>query len=152
MDAYRTQLHVTYEAASEALAAGLAKAIEIGIKVGIVITDATGEIVAVARMDGANQKAWKGALGKATVAGSMGRTTGDFLENRLKGDEVLWRALSANPDTMLVPGGSPLLVGGRSVGGVGVSGGRYDDDARVAAAAAQRFDELVAEAESTSNG
>jgi len=68
LEAYRTQRHVTYEAAADALRAGLAKAAEIGINVGLVVTDASGEVVAFGRMDGANPRAWKGALGKATVA------------------------------------------------------------------------------------
>ena len=78
----------------------------------------------------------------------MGRSTKEFLEKRLvNADEILWRALSSNPDTFLgVPGGRPLLVEGRSVGGGrGSSGGHYDDDDKVAAAAAERYEELVAE-------
>ena len=40
-------------------------------------------------------------------------------------------------------GGCPLVFEGRPVGGVGVSGGHYRDDAQVAQAAAARFDELT---------
>jgi uncharacterized protein GlcG (DUF336 family) len=143
MDMIRTQRHVTYSGAVEALQAGLAKASELGVNVAIAVTDASGELVALGRIEGANPRAWKGALGKATVAAGLGRSTKEFLEKRLKQDEVLWRAMSANPDTFLVPGGHPLLVEGRSVGAVGVSGGHYEDDDRVAQAAADRFGELA---------
>jgi uncharacterized protein GlcG (DUF336 family) len=146
MDVFRTQRHVTYAAAAEALRAGLAKAEELGVNAGIVVTDASGEPVAVGRTDGANPRAWRGGLGKANVAAGMGRSTKEFVEKRLVNDEILWRALSSNPDTFLVPGGRPLIVEGRSVGAVGVSGGHYDDDDKVAAAAAERYEELVAEA------
>jgi uncharacterized protein GlcG (DUF336 family) len=142
--ATRTVQHVTYAAAAEALKAALACAAELGVNAGIVITDASGEIVTAGRTDGANPRAWKGGLGKATTAAGMGISTELFLEKRLKADEVLWRALSANPDTFLVPGGIPLIANGKSVGGVGVSGGHYTDDAKVAQAAADRFAELVA--------
>jgi uncharacterized protein GlcG (DUF336 family) len=142
----RTVRHVTYEAATETLRAGLDKAAELGLNVGIVVTDATGEVVAAARTDGAGPKTWRGGLMKATVAAAMGRSTRDFIEQRLKGDEVLWRAMTASPDTFLVPGGSPLIYQGKSVGGVGVSGGHYNDDERVANAAAARFSELAATA------
>jgi glc operon protein GlcG len=143
---YRTVRHVTYAAAAEAIQAGLSKATELGINVGIVVTDAIGEIVVSARMDGASPRAWKGGLGKASVAAGLGISTETFLEKRLKQDEVLWRAMSGNPDTFLVPGGVPLLVEGRSVGAVGVSGGHYGDDAKVAQAVADRYAELVAAA------
>ncbi|MFI5040594.1 MAG: heme-binding protein [Acidimicrobiales bacterium] len=143
MDLVKTVRYVTYEAAAEALRAGLEKAAELGLNVGIVVTDTLGEVVAAARTDGAGPRTWRGGLMKATVAASMGRTTREFIEGRLKGDEVLWRAMSANPETFLVPGGAPLIFEGKSVGGVGVSGGHYDDDERVANAAAARFAELA---------
>jgi uncharacterized protein GlcG (DUF336 family) len=144
-DVVRIQHHVTYEAAAECLQAGIAKARELGVRGAIVIVDAYGEIVTVAKLDGANAKAWRGGLGKALVASGMGLSTGDFIEKRLKNDDVLYRALSSNPDTFLVPGGYPLLYDGKPVGGVGVSGGHYLDDAKVSEAVAQRYTELVNE-------
>jgi uncharacterized protein GlcG (DUF336 family) len=143
--AVRTVQHVSYEAAVQAMAAGLDKARELGINVGIVVTDANGDIVTAARMDGANPRAWKGGQGKAHAAAGFGRSTEEFIEKRLKDDEVLWRAMSGNPDTFLVPGGVALTVNGKSVGAVGVSGGHYTDDAKVAQAAADKFAELIAE-------
>jgi len=58
----------------------------------------------------------------------------------------LWRALSTNSDAMFVPGGVPLMHDGAPVGAVGVSGGHYADDAKVAQAVADRFAELSADA------
>lgn len=142
-DAVKVQRHVTLAAAQEAIRAGLEKAEELGMNVGIAVTDANGELVTSARTDGAAARAWRGGMAKATVAGGMGISTEAFLEKRLKQDEVLWRALSSNPDTMFVPGGIPLVAGGRSVGGVGVSGGHYEDDTKVAQAAADRFAEVA---------
>lgn len=142
-DLFRTQRHVTLEAAQEVIAAGLAKAAEIGVNVGLVVVDASGEMVASARMDRAGARTCLGGMAKAKVAASIGRSTEDFLEQRLKKDEVLWRALSGNPDAMFVPGGFPLLVEGKSVGGVGASGGHYNDDAKVAKAAADHFADLA---------
>lgn len=139
----RTVQHVTYEAASTALQAGVEKAKELGVRAGIVVTDANGEIVAAAKLDGANPRAWRGGLAKANASAGLGMSTEAFLEKRLTKDEVLWRALSGNPDSMFVPGGIPLLHGGKSVGAVGVSGGHYADDAKVAQAVADRFAELA---------
>lgn len=142
----RVVRHVTYAAAAEALTAGVAAAAELGVRAGIVVTDATGEIVAAAKADGANPRAWRGGLAKANAAAGLGMSTEAFLEKRLTKDEVLWRALSPSPDAMFVPGGVPLVYDGRSVGAVGVSGGHYDDDAKVAQAVADRYAELVADA------
>ena len=142
-EVFRVQHHVTYRAAVEAMQAGIAKADELGVRAGIVVVDAFGEIVAAAKLDGANPKAWRGGLGKALVASGLGMSTAEFIEKRLKNDDVLYRALSSNPDAMFVPGGYPLLYNGKSVGGVGVSGGHYDDDAKVAQAVAERYRDLV---------
>lgn len=135
----RTQLHITYAAAEEALRAAIRKAEEIGVRVGICITDANGNIVAAARMEGATARAIEGAQKKAVFSASMGRSTEEFIETRLKKDEVLWRAMSANPNVFIVPGGFPMLYRGTPVGGVGVSGAKHEQDAVVARAAADHF-------------
>lgn len=145
MEVVKVQRHICYEAAAEALRAGLAKAEELGVNAGVVITDPAGEIVAAGKTDGAGSSAWRGGHLKASNAARMGISTADFLERRLKKDEVLWRAMSSKPETFFVPGGIPLLYDGKSVGGVGVSGGHYDDDTKVAQAAADRFAELTEE-------
>ncbi|MBI5089697.1 MAG: heme-binding protein [Actinobacteria bacterium] len=135
---------VSYHAARAAIAAGLAECTRIGMNCAIVVTDPAGEMVAVARTDGASGNTYSGALGKARTAAVLGASTEDYLEQRLLHDEVLYRALTADQQTFLVPGGFPLLVDGVVVGGVGVSGGLHEDDAKVARAAMERFAELVA--------
>jgi uncharacterized protein GlcG (DUF336 family) len=134
---------VSYRAARAAIDAGLAECARIGMNCAIVVTDPAGEMVAVARTDGASGNTYSGALGKARTAAVLGASTEDFLEQRLLKDEVLYRALTADQQTFLVPGGFPLLVDGVVVGGVGVSGGLHEDDAKVARAAMERFAELV---------
>ena len=66
----------------------------------------------------------------------------------MKHDDVLFRAVTQNPTTFLVPGGYPLMVAGRCVGGVGVSGGRHQDDVKIAEAAVAGFDAAIRAAES----
>ncbi len=146
-DLVKVQRHVTYAAAAEVLRAALAKAQELGVNAGVVVTDARGEIVTAGKTEGAGAKTWRGGHMKATAAAGMGRSTEEFLETRLKQDEVLWRAMSANPEIFLVPGGVPLIYESGSVGAVGVSGGHYADDAKVAQAGADRFAELVEQGE-----
>lgn len=138
-DPVREQRHVTFDAAEAAARAGLAKAAEIGVRVGICVTDAHGDVVMFARMDGAPGRSDQAARGKAAFAAGLGLSTGDFIEKRLRNDEVLWRAMSSNPDIFIVPGGFPLLFHGTSVGGVGVSGAAHEQDSIVAEAAADHF-------------
>lgn len=139
-----TKSHITYAAASQIVGAGLDAASEMGINAAIVVTQGTGEIVAVASTPNGNPRGWRGGLAKASVAAGLGISTEQFLEKRLTKDEVLWRALSNNPDNMFVPGGIPLKVDGAVVGAVGVSGGHYEDDAKVAHAVVDAFDVLMA--------
>jgi uncharacterized protein GlcG (DUF336 family) len=138
---------VTLAGAQVAIDAGVARAAELGIPVSICVVDNSGGIVLAARMDGPQASTINAARGKASFAGTRGRTTEDFIESRLKKDEVLWRAVSNNPETFLVPGGYPLMVDGRCVGGVGVSGGKYTDDVKIAEAAVAGFEAAAAAAE-----
>lgn len=138
-----TKRHITYAAANTVITAGLDKAAELGINAAIVITEGSGEIVAVASTESMNPRGWRGGLAKASVAAGLGVSTEFFLDKRLKQDEVLWRALSNNPERMFVPGGIPLKADGQTVGAVGVSGGHYDDDAKVAQAVVDAFDALL---------
>ena len=135
--------HITYATASQVIAAGLAKAAELKTGAAIVITDGTGEIVAVASTVGVNPRGWRGGLAKASAAAGLGISTEMFLDKRLKQDEVLWKALSNNPERMFVPGGIPFKANGETVGAVGVSGGHYDDDVKVAQAVVDAFTELI---------
>lgn len=137
---------VAYHAAHAAIAAGLEECARIGMNCAIVVTDPSGEMVAVARTDGASGNTYRGALGKAKTAAVLGCSTEEYLEQRLLRDEVLYRALTADDETFLVPGGFALIVDGEVVGGVGVSGGLHADDAKVARATMERFESLVAAA------
>ena len=138
---------VSYHAAHAALAAGLAECARIGMNCAIVVTDPSGEMIAVARTDGASGNTYRGALGKAKTAAVLGCSTEEYLERRLLADEVLYRALTADEETFLVPGGFALVVEGEVVGGVGVSGGLHADDAKVARATMERFEAIVAESQ-----
>ena len=138
---------VSYHGAHESIAAGLAECARIGMNCAIVVTDPSGEMIAVARTDGASGNTYRGALGKAKTAAVLGCSTEEYLERRLLTDEVLYRALTADEETFLVPGGFALVVDGEVVGGVGVSGGLHADDAKVARPTMERFEAIVAESQ-----
>jgi uncharacterized protein GlcG (DUF336 family) len=137
-----TQTHIALEPAMQSLQAGLDKAQELGVRVGIAVVDTNGNTVVTIRMDGSGGKADEGARGKATFAAGLGVSTADFIENRLKHNEALWRAMSSRQGIFVVQGGYPMKFGGRCVGGVGVSGAKHEEDSQVAEAVANRFAEL----------
>lgn len=139
----RSLRHVTYDAAAEIVRAGIKVAREQGKAVTVCVTDRSGGIVASGRMDGAHHRTVGFAAGKATYSAASGKTTAWFVENRLEPNEVLWKALSQDPATFLVPGGLPLLYEGESIGGVGVSGAAYHDDTAIAESCAAHWDALV---------
>jgi uncharacterized protein GlcG (DUF336 family) len=140
-----TQQQVALGPAMESLQAGLDKARELGVRVGIVIVDTNGNTVVAIRMDGSGGRADEGARGKAVFAAGLGVSTADFIEKRLQHNEALWRALSSRQGIFVVQGGYPLKYEGRSVGGVGVSGAKHEEDSQVAEAVANRFAELAGE-------
>lgn len=142
-EAVRTQRHVTFFAAQQALLAALDRAEDLGVAVAVCITDAHGDVVAVARMDAAPGQAWEGAQGKAVFAASIGKPTGEFIEQRLRHNEALWRAMAANPKVFIVAGGFPLRHEGATVGAIGVSGAKHEQDTEVAEAAMGRFEEVA---------
>ena len=77
---------VSYHAAHAAIAAGLEECARIGMNCAIVVTDPSGEMVAVARTDGASGNTYRGALGKAKTAAVLGCATEEYLERRLLED------------------------------------------------------------------
>jgi glc operon protein GlcG len=135
----RTQTHITLVAAQSSIEAGLRKAEELGVNIGIVVVDQNGHTVASARMDGAGGRADEGARGKAVFAAGLGVPTAEFIEQRLVHNEALWRAMSSRHEIFVVQGGYPMKYNGRSVGGVGVSGAKHEQDSQVAEAAANSF-------------
>lgn len=118
------------------LAAAKAKAGEMGLAVSIAVVDQRGDLVALARLDGARHFTPDLARGKAIVSATFGIASGVAAEgadtspimqtiNRLSLDRmVYWQ------------GAVPLLDGDQLVGAVGVSGAASDQDEEIATAGA----------------
>ncbi|MFD8338269.1 heme-binding protein [Streptomyces solisilvae] len=105
-----------------------------GQRMSFSIVDESGANKASLRMDGASFTSAFVAADKAYTAAS-GRPT-HLWHDTLAEDEVLGGgARSAIPRLTTLGGGYPIVLEGRLVGGVGVSGGHYTDDMAVAVAA-----------------
>jgi uncharacterized protein GlcG (DUF336 family) len=104
-----------------------------GQRSAIAVVDATGHLSAFARMDGAPVQAIQISQDKAYTAAGFGMPTGQWHEF-MKNDAAL--TVGAPAMDRLVPfgGGLPIIIDGELVGGIGVSGGHWSDDSKVAEA------------------
>ena len=130
---------ITLEKAQSVIAAGIAKAKEIGQPMNIAVVDAGANLTAFTRMDGA----WLGsidiAVNKAFTSRAFDITTRDLGSNSQPGNQFYGIHVSNHGRVMIFAGGVPLKANGQVVGAVGVSGGSGEQDQAVADAAAAAF-------------
>lgn len=104
----------------------------------VAVVDATGLLMAFARMDGAPARSIAIAQGKAFSAVRMGTSTQAFLARLQR--EGLQASYFCDPVLTPLPGGTPLKLGsGAVVGGVGVSGLAVEEDQQLSDALAAEF-------------
>lgn len=129
--------NVTLEDARRIIAAGEAKAAEIGVAMNLAVVDAGGNLVAHARMDGA----WIGsidiAINKAYTARAFDTSTRQIGELGGPDGPAFGINTSNHGRVVTFPGGVPLQREQAIAGAVGVSGGLPDQDEQVATAGAQ---------------
>jgi glc operon protein GlcG len=109
---------LTLSGASAVLAAAVAEAARLGVGGGFAVVDASGELLAFARVDGTFSAASNVAIGKARTAARFRKATRVFEESINKGRT----AMAGMPDFLPLQGGVPIEVAGRVVGAIGVSG------------------------------
>lgn len=103
-----------------------------GVAAGVV--DGAGELVAFLRSDGAPLRAVRIAVMKAYTAARFGRDTAAVARTLQASGRAL--AEYGDPNFTALPGGVPLVNGGgRTVGGLGVSGRTPEDDHELAVTA-----------------
>jgi uncharacterized protein GlcG (DUF336 family) len=124
---------ITAEAAQAAIRAAEAKAAEIGVPMVIAVVDESGVLKAFSRMDGAALLSVDIAKDKAYTAVAFGIST-DTWFNFIKDDPPLLHGIVKTPRLIVFGGGYPLTVDGAVIGGIGVSGGHYEQDMVVAQA------------------
>ncbi|MBL8998270.1 MAG: heme-binding protein [Gemmatimonadetes bacterium] len=122
---------LTAEAVKTMLATAEATARANRWNVSIAITDANGDLLGFLRLDGASLGSVDISLGKARTASRYARPT------KVYADRVLADTLTilSVPGVVALQGGLPIVVDGRVIGAVGVSGVTSAQDEQVAAAA-----------------
>lgn len=123
------------------LAAGEAKAHELGVPMNLAVVNDEGNLLAFRRMDGAKLVASSIARDKAYTAAAVKKPTADLKAASEPGGDVY--GLQSTDDNRVVTfgGGVPVEVDGEVVGAVGASGGDVEEDVQVATAALERFEE-----------
>jgi uncharacterized protein GlcG (DUF336 family) len=125
---------ITSDLAHRVIAAAEGKAHEMGTPMVIAVCDESGVLKAFSRMDGAALLAVQVAQDKAYTAIGFGLPT-DGWHDFIKDDPPLALGAPAAVDRLVIFGGGyPIQVGGKTVGGIGVSGGHYTQDMDVAQA------------------
>ena len=121
--------------ARQLIDAGRSHAEGLGKAFTIAIVDASGVLKALDRMDGAALISIQIAQDKAYTAVGFGMPSGAW-HDFIKDDPPLAAGAPSGIDRLVVFGGGfPITVDGDCVGGIGVSGGHYSEDAAVAEAA-----------------
>jgi len=126
---------LTAEGARKIVDTALALARKAKIPVSIAVVDAGGHLMALQRMDGGRFHTVHSATTKAVCAASNKRSTGSkgAQGQPLDATHALGLALAAGPARWTaMEGGIPILVDGECIGGVGVAGGNWQFDEKIA--------------------
>lgn len=124
--------NVTSEQARKVLAGAIADAAKQNLPMAVAVVDTSGLLVAFERMDNTQTGSVAVAQDKAMSAAMFRRPTKVF-QDALAGGGAGVRILSLR-GASAVEGGLPIIVGGKIVGGIGVSGGSSEQDGVVAKA------------------
>jgi uncharacterized protein GlcG (DUF336 family) len=118
---------LTLAQAEQILAAAKVKAEEIGVQLTISVVDPRGDVIAVARMDGAPWRSPVISHGKALASACWGRSSGDMAENAQSG---VSRAFMELMGGHFIPaqGALPVYSNGELLGAVGGSGASSQED------------------------
>ena len=125
---------IGFDAAKKAMAAAEAEAKKNNWPVAIAIVDIAGKLAAFSKMDNTQHGSVDIAIGKANTANNLKRPTKALQDLIAQGGGNL--RLLAVPGVLPLEGGVPIVVDGKIVGAIGVSGVTSAQDAEVAMAGA----------------
>ncbi len=136
--AFADSRRLTTQGAKSMLAAAIAAADEIGIAATVAIADSGGHLMVLERMEGGRFHTVHSSTVKAVCAASNRRptTTQGAQGQELDTLHAIGLSLAAGVERWTaMEGGFPIMAGGECVGGIGVSGGDWEQDQQIARAA-----------------
>lgn len=131
---------LTLAGARKMMATAIDMAEKENVAIAVAIADAGGHLVMLERMDGGRFHTIHSSTTKAVCAASNKRpTTAKGAQGQtLDTSHAIGLALAAGPERWTaMEGGYPIIVEGECIGGIGVSGGNWEFDDRVARAAVE---------------
>lgn len=140
---------LTTAGAKKMMEAATGRAEKFGIAVTVVVVDAGGHTILLERMDGGRFHTVHSSTTKAVCAASNRRptTTRGAQAQELDTLHALGLSLAAGPQRWTaMEGGFPIFIDGHCVGGIGVSGGDWEQDQDIASAAVEAVGAKIAEA------
>ena len=119
------------------------KAKEMGMRVVVAVSDASGRPVAVHCMDGAYHGSFDVALNKTYTATAFQMSTAELSVLCQPGRDLYGLQFSNDGKVMILGGGEPLMVGDTMIGALGVSGGTAVQDTELAAYGKSKLKEVI---------
>jgi len=110
------------------------KAEEIGVPMGIAVTDESGALIAFEKMDGAKILCESFAIDKSFTATGTRKGTHELNEANQPGNPTHGLASAMGGRILVLSGGLPVFFDNEVVGGIGVSSGSPAQDLEVAQA------------------
>src|SRR3989440_12668892 len=126
---------LTHTGAKTMMTAAITAAQQAGAAVTIAVADAGGHLIVLERMEGGRFHTVHSSTTKAVCAASNKRPTSakGAVGQDLDTNHALGLALAAGAERWTaMEGGCPVIVDGECIGGVGVSGGDWATDERIA--------------------
>jgi glc operon protein GlcG len=124
---------VTLREAEKVLQAAEGEANDLGVRVSVAVLDSRGDIVALARLDGARYFTPDVAIGKALVSAALGASSAAMAE--AANSPIFSRFNEMHQNRMVFHQGAvPITRDGKVIGAVGVSGASAAQDEEVAKA------------------
>src|SRR6516162_2008942 len=130
---------LTLAEANQAVAAALARAQNMKMRIAVSICDEEGRLIAFQRMDGVFAESIPLAIGKAIAAAASRKSGSD--KDAVLNLQSVWRVVGAGLPVMAGPGGLPITRNAQTVGAIGVSGSATDqEDEQCAKAGVEALD------------
>lgn len=133
---------IDLNAASAIVTAALDKAAVLGARVSVAVLDAGGNLVAFARMDGAEIAGPSLAVDKAYTSVSNQITTEELSVLAAPGAPLFGIHSNGGGRFVIFGGGIPIFRADEVIGGIGVSGGTVEEDVACATAGLAAYAQL----------
>ncbi len=117
---------ISLELAEKLINCAVEKAKKLGLSVSVAVVDEGGWLVALHRMDGAPPSTPEMARDKAWTAASFRMPT-----SKVSSFGSPINSSNLNDRVTTIPGGLPIKINGRVIGGIGIAGGIPEEDERI---------------------